>query len=462
MKKSMFCIFAVLLMLLSACGGGSSKDDSNLTTPTTLPISTMLPETEGTIESTLAERTDPTIVTQEAVPSRSIKCVDPFHEDRAWIEYTEGENRYYGIIDLQGNVLSRIDYHDNMIYQPFSNGFTHTYNYATHISMIIDKDGNVTYQRDESYQTDAPEVIFRGAGILVTVENVSDFYGTGYQYTIIDHEGNVLEQFTLERELYGITNCGKGVIRFPQKGYLCLQTHTWVSDDITSEGSWDTPSFVDAPGSTCVIGVENSEVPQLVFLSADGSTWKVPLGLSYYDDDLHISQFHPLSDDFLCITCNDKLVATVNIETGEIYRLDASYRDILERIEFISDDRIIVLLNGADNHLYNFIFDQNLNLICGPVEDSMVSTFSESIIIGRDSSNNRVVCDKDCNTLFSLSELGYTDYQKSRLEQIPFEYSSGVLLACDKDSNPVYLDKEGKLLFDTFNFANTKHIETTD
>lgn len=461
MKRTILCLLLAVLMLLCACGGESTDedfvplDDPNVTAADTLPISDVLPEWDEDTAPTVPETAAPA----EPALSRTLRKAGMFYEDRAWIEYTEGEDSYYGIIDLQGNVLCRFKYDSSMIFWPFSNGFTHTYNHETKISMIIDRDGNVTYQLDESSQ-DKPRVVFRGAGIQVSVENASDFYGTGYQYTILDHEGNMSEQFTVERELNNITDCGKGVIRFHGKGYLCLQTHTWVSDDITREGSWDTPNFVDAPGSACVIGVENSEVPQIVFLSADGSTRKVPVNLSYYED-LHSAEFHLLSDDFLCITRgDDDLVATMNIATGEMYTLDKSYSKILEYIEYISDDRIIVSLRGADNGQYHFIFDQYLNLICGPLDYFEVEAFSESIIIGGDSSNNTVVFDKDHNILFSLSELDYIAYNPSRLEAIPLEYSCGALLACDKGSNPVYLDREGNLLFETLNFENTKHNET--
>lgn len=464
MKKTILCLLLAMLMLLCACGGESTEefvpmDDPEVTAAATLPVSSALPELDEDTAQTVPETAAPTAPAQEAVPSWTLKKAYPFYEDRAWIEYTEGENRYYGIIDLQGNVLCCIKYDSSMIYLPFSNGFMHTHSYETKVSMIIDKDGNVTYQHKKG-SMDEPKVVFQGAGILVTVENVSDFYGEGYQYTILDHEGNVSEQFTVEQELNNITDCGKGVIRFHRKGYLCLQTHTWVSDDITREGNWDTPNFVDAPGDTCVIGVENTEEPQLVFLSADGSITKVPVNLSYYEDGLHISEFRLLSDDFLCITCgDDKLVGTMNIATGEMYRLDPSYSKILEYIEYISDDRIIVMLRGADNGQYHFIFDQYLNLICGPLDYFGVEAFSESIIIGGDSFNNKVVFDKDHNILFSLSELGYEGYNPSTLESIPLEYSCGALLACDKDSNPVYLDREGNLLFEELNFENTKHNE---
>ena len=457
-----------LLICIASCG---QKEDTSIASPetTSAPVSTAPPATTMPPQEEITEVTEPETTAPTPEVLREIVSLNPFYEDRAWISYSEDGTNYYGIIDKQGNILTRIKFHQNMIFTSFSNGFTNTYNYETKTAMIIDKDGNLTYQYSEIQEIGEPKIVFNSAGILVTYVEVSDFYAVGHQYTIYGHDGNVLEQFITEQELQQITDCGKGVIRFPRKGFLCLETYTWVSDEVTIKSYCDNPNFADSESNAGVIGVENSDTPQLVVLHTDGSVSKHPVNLPY--DSLAGVTFHPICGDYLFIhdpndyySNHDNYVISVNLKTGDVYRIDASYREHLDprnSTPISNNGRIIVPIRGADDAFYNFIFDEHMNQVCGPVDYFSFRKFSDSVIIGGSSSNGQIVYDKDGEIIYSLGELGYSNLMHSINDRL--FYSCGVLLAYEytNDYKPTYLDKEGNPLFDTYNFANAKHIETT-
>ena len=384
-----------------------------------------------------------------------IKTMRQYSEDIAWMQYNDKGENYWAIIDKAGNIISRFPTSEF-----FGEGTAFLDGYSN-VSIkdggycIIDTKGAILRQYDFS---DGERSLLNQAGYSVTVKEVSGFDTKGYQYTIYNRDGAILDQFDYKYELdYNqVEYCGKDVFRFSNIGYFCAQNKTWVDWEAESPvfyGNIATAAktYYDADKS-----LYGDRFGGVVALSTTGETTTV------YSS--YVGQLSGVSDiiDNICVLFDGYRLSAIDVLTGEEYPLAEEYCEkIYEKNSLFShgswskevynpsNGRVIVHLMGADENGYVGVFDTKMNLLFGPIEGYAKAYADERMILNED-----LVYDTDGNVVFSLNEKGL---------EPEGSYSCGALLVFDRQNKKYeYLDTDGNLLFEKVNFDDVITVHASE
>lgn len=379
--------------------------------------------------------------------------LQPYSEDIAWIEYTDQGKRYWAMIDKKGNAIARFPKSEFESVSSFQDGYA-----TVKVDIVdgiganhyctIDKNGKIVRKFGSSgYDITTNEYgeiyVLMMSGYAVSVKNLSNFDGVGYEYTIYNQDGSILEQFNYdEPDLTEVTYCGQGVFQFDNIGYYFAKSKTWKEN----MGSI-TPNFINS--DIAVIDTSYSEEGDIKkvgiwLMTSDGVTYKYT---SEYLTDWAIEPSRVADNVCVVYDRNSESLVSLNISERKSYKLDERYSEKMQgastRIYKYSDGRIVVNLLGADKGFYVAVFDAHMNLVFGPIKGEANTSYSD----GRLVLDSGVVYDVDGNIVFSLSDKGYEMWSN--------QYSDGVLIVTDKANREYkYLNTEGKLLFEKINFEN--------
>lgn len=447
MKKTLVLFFAlVLALVLGGCGKGTDSIETTAENTSIPEISEDIPESVSSNSSTSIS---------------NIRPVESFANNRAWIGYDEDGIRYSALVDTNGNVLVRYRLRGHTGFQtPFSNGYCHGFDTETDTAWIIDTMGNITWtygwNDSTSYMDTGEMVLSHVDGYVISQKDVSGFDTVGYEYTIYDHDGSIMEKFQSGGKIY-VSPCGQGVFRFEGKGYFCARSGMWVDDKITSDCYWNVSTFKSDDDEALIIGkIESGDTIGFVLLYSNGTTKTVYFDWSSFSPFGY--EYSPVIDGVAIFSYSDTCFA-LNFETGKVFELNEDYAEKkMGSWQLIpGNNRVIIPLKGADKSEYVGFFDTEMNLVYGPVSSTSQSlTFSDSRIIftgfGR---TNKIVYDTNGNVIYSLTEQGYDN--RDRPYDKENQYSCGFLLAYDNDHNPIFLDVNGKPL--EYNFDNVVTIE---
>lgn len=442
-----FVKFAILTAIcVICCFGCEKKEESFLDkkpqNPIEMPHSLPEVQQDAKTENKAPKETDPSIVGI----GRAL-YVEEYKEDRAWVLCDANDDASWLIIDKAGNVLAGFP-SIGMLRTSFDNGYAHVSSVEGNKVYTIDRAGNVvSYVESDPY---AEQVVIAGGGYTITKDNISNFDTVGYQYTVYNADGSINGVFVTETDSEMALYIGKGVF-FVNNGIYCAKVGKRIENicgsyrrtyNFNGEQVFITTAYDEEHENDCIMTVRE-----------DGVIKKAVS--DQFSNNINVSD---IAGDF-CVILDlsyDKIFS-FNVNTGDIYELDASYYERIPSWVWDNDpptpndERIVISLEGADGNSYSAIFDVYFNLIEGPVLGSFGSPRDGRIIasVYRDCMKDEVY-DKNGKFVYSISDLNYSRKGTG--------YSCGAIAVCNEMNEYVYLDTNGNLLFKSLNFDNMKLV----
>lgn len=428
-KKMRTCLL-FLSIFLTAC--------SNKKTNTKELENTYLESSQTDSEKSISKESE-TSTKLENSDDVYVKRIEDFSSELAWIEYYIENQKYLGCIDKKGNLV--FSFSGAMYHTDFKNGFAHIY--TNKKLYTIDLKGNIIAEYNRS------DVECYDGGYVVTMTDESGFDNVGYSYKIYDPNGELQKEIKSDEQLDQgrIQYCGQGVIWFKNQGFYISKNKAFVEnkdanfctfygdDNIAVISSLD-PYFNDGKGG-------------LLLLSVDGEITK------YSSESLSDNICPSPIIDNICVVYDKekKTIFSIDFATENLHKLSEDYAEKLS-LGMLStssiacyDGRINLNMKGADGKNYSCVFDKELNLVFGPIEDYQHEHYADNLVL---IGNERVVYDLNGNPVYSVKDLPYHPVIGAEHNY----YSNGALRLEDNNHKDVFLDTEGHVLFEKINFKD--------
>lgn len=423
-------LFLFLSIFLTAC--------SNKKTNTKELENTYLESSQTDSEKSISKESE-TSTKLENSDDVYVKRIEDFCSDLAWVEYYIENQKYLGCIDKKGNLV--FAFSGAMSHTEFIDGFAHIFTYET--LYTTDLKGNIIAEYNRS------DVVCYDGGYVVTRTDESGFESVGYNYKIYNSHGEFEKELKSDERLDQgcIKYCGQGVIWFKNHGFYISKNKAFVenkdanfcsfnSDDNIAVISSLDPYFNDGKGG-------------LLLLSVDGEITK------YSSESLSDNICPSPIIDNICVVYDKekKTIFSIDFATENLHKLSEDYAEKLSlgmlSLSSIAcyDGRINLNMKGADGKNYSCVFDKELNLVFGPIEDYQHEHYADNLVL---IGNKRDVYDLNGNLIYSVKDLPYHPVIGAEHNC----YSNGALRLQDENHKYVFLDTEGRLLFEKINFKD--------
>lgn len=404
-------------------------------------------ETRDEYESNTADAED--LLNKEAVEEvrRTVVLSRAYHNERAWIEYYLGEQKYIASIDKNGKEAFRICAEGIADYDDFCEEYAYI-QMETGELCIINKNGETIYSLSSS---ENGTVLAYGGGYALCTRHVSSFDSNYDVYEIYNSLGDVWS-IGFNGEPRDAVYCGYGIFGIEQRG--------WVPSFYNADKKeWAVTAWLALNGEIystfydgiMVFGVGDFEYGRSssIYYIRDDGQWgifEIPLGesvqnergMGYHDGTIVLE----VDDD---VYCYDVATGECTAMPREIStRLDEDFSSYWDRTGLHSkefgfrNDRIVLQLVGDDRKKYIAILDKQWNEIMPVTQYSDVIGFDGyRLVIVQD--GETVVYDENGVKLFTAEEIGVKTIG---------EYCNEVAMV----GVGLYIDREGKLLFEEITF----------
>lgn len=406
------------------------------------------------------------------------------HEDKALIKFKDiqTEENYIGIIDTEGNLKSYFtcdNWYGNMddkyLYwgygnrsdwynAEFENGFI--YLLLNGNVYLIDQEGNCLASYPAGY------TICFGGGYFMLESHISGFDENKYVYTIVDKDGNEIDNYEVEERLDydSFAYLGGGVFAYKmwQIDYDQYATHL-VYAESGFVGNYRTSDLKDI---ICADGY-------IILLSdyiSDQESGEDSCGFIYSNliGDISVIEVD-FPEEYLqwpyaptvCALKNGRILFrneesyyfTCDIETEEFKKYEGRYADSLNwvnssRMEqqsygFAEDGTIAISLKGKDGGDYIGLLNNNMQEVCEPIRASDDFFISDNLLhVKYDYGSYVEVYDLKGNKLFESSEL--TGFKN---------FSEGYAVSTDSPTGePGYITIDGEPAF-SINYATGSYVD---
>ncbi len=464
-RKGLYLIvISCFLLLITGCGNNNSTEDDM--TRSVHKIENYHTEDNNdfddkTTESNMINDVETTSIDDNLIEYK-MYWFGTFSEGLAWIKYISIEERkskyYHGVIDKDGNIVfsfecDSLNSHTSLYYNGVSMFDDGWGNLA-----IYDKSGSVLLELNKSDEV-YYYMLAEHNGLFLICKHVTNINENNYYAYIIDDKGNILTEEKLfykqeydELHPFSVAEIYDGIIGVRYSGGYSQETFDAIVVNMNSKQIIDTNTLGKSYNNRFGQG----------YINRGRKYWHLTPEELYSQDSFNeaVKNLEPYSSDYELVAASSNGVlyfenSVIDIQTEEkIY--DIPQYGNKQIIECVSEDYVLLNIEGADGKNYYTVLDKNGKALFEPevVEEGIekyvfdngyvLSLNGEYIInpAGEKMSLNdakEIIGEKKMFRMMSQNHYGHYRYKYNYLEQ-EYRISEGYFRTVDGE----YKSLDGK------------------